>query len=189
MKIGERINPYNLFVGSFIPNWLLKRPEVSMAAKLTYARLGQYAGKDGEAFPKIETLAEELGASKSTVERALLELKKAGLIESHQRGLTQSNRYFFLSHRWMSGKLDTSNQTVPDTSNLTVQEPNDLTVHLKRISEENQLKIPPDPSSNPAQGAGTPAAWPKVKPKDPEQWSYSGPPLVDALPRARGGRQ
>jgi hypothetical protein len=50
----RRINPFRLFVGSMIPNWLQCRPEVSQGAKLAYARLAQYAGKDGGCLPETK---------------------------------------------------------------------------------------------------------------------------------------
>jgi len=95
------INPYNLFVGSFIPNWLLKRVEVSQGAKLCYARLSQFAGKDGDCFPSQPTLAVEIGAGERQIRRYISELEELKLIESVQVGLNQPNRYRFLWHRWM----------------------------------------------------------------------------------------
>jgi hypothetical protein len=64
-KQNRLINPYKLFVGSFIPNWLLKREEISQGAKLCYARLCQYAGEDGECYPSQKKLAEALGIPES----------------------------------------------------------------------------------------------------------------------------
>jgi hypothetical protein len=103
----ERINPYRLFVGSFIPNWLLRRAEVSPGAKLCYARLCQYAGDNGRAFPAQPTLAEELGVKQRQVRNLLSELKKCNLIEAERNGLGQSNDYFFLKHPWMDLDSDT----------------------------------------------------------------------------------
>ena len=96
-----RINPWMLFTGSFIPNWLLLRTEVSAGAKLTYARLAQYAGKDGKAFPKIPELAAECGTPERTMDRNLAELVELGLIESIRRGMGLPNDYYFLQHAWM----------------------------------------------------------------------------------------
>jgi len=65
----RRINPYRLFVGAFIPNWLLLRPDVSAQAKLLYARLAQYAGEHGYAWPMQPTLAEAVGLPIRTMQR------------------------------------------------------------------------------------------------------------------------
>lgn len=97
----EHINPYRIFINCFVPIWLLRRTEISKGAKLTYARLCRYAGKNGQCFPKQSTLAKELGCSTRTMSRYLRELRDCGLIESVRVGKRCSNRYFFLVHDWM----------------------------------------------------------------------------------------
>jgi DNA-binding transcriptional MocR family regulator len=148
--MSERINPYRLFVGSFLPNWLLSRPEISMNAKVVYARLGQYAGRDGDAFPLLQTLADEVGLSLTTLKRALDELKEHKLIETEQRGLGQSNLYFFLRHKWMS--RDRTDARRKPADGLTESPPAAFqeSPQMGRIREsdkENQLKIPASPPS------------------------------------------
>lgn len=98
----KRINPYRLFQGAFIPNWLLRRSEVSAGAKLTYARLTQYAGKNGEAYPFVKTLAQELGVEWRQVHRYLSELTACGLVEveSHKEE-GKASHYWFLNHPWI----------------------------------------------------------------------------------------
>ena len=98
---ARRINPYKMFVGSFIPNWLLKRPEISQGGKLCYARLAQFAGEDGCCFPKQVTLGIELGVAERTVRDYIRELEKSSLIESVQNGLRRANNYYFLDHPWI----------------------------------------------------------------------------------------
>ena len=95
-------NPKRLFDGAFIPNWLMRRTEVTTSAKLVYARLVQYCSEEGVAWPKIESLSEEVGLSVRQCGRVLAELKEIGLIESEQRGLGQSNCYTFIWHSWIS---------------------------------------------------------------------------------------
>lgn len=97
----QRINPWRMFIGSMVPNWLQCRPEVSQGAKLAYARLAQYAGENGHCFPKQVTLAAELGVSERTAHEYVRELVELGLIEKERPGLGLSNRYFFLDHQWM----------------------------------------------------------------------------------------
>lgn len=105
MTTSKRINPYKLFIGSFIPNWLLKRNEISQGAKLCYARLCQYSGEDGECFPKLETLAEEIGVTLNMAHRYCKELSEHRLIEIEQIGLGKPNRYYFLYHEFMDSEL------------------------------------------------------------------------------------
>lgn len=95
------INPWRLFTGAIVPNWLLERKEVSTGAKLCYARLCQHAGKKGHCWPKQETLAEELGVNKRQVKRYLAELKDHALIRAFKVGFQGQNTYRFLAHNWM----------------------------------------------------------------------------------------
>jgi len=101
-KTVKVINPYRMFTGSFVPNWLLCRKELNPGDKVCYARLAQFAGKDGECFPEIPTLAEELGVSPRQVDRYLAVLKKFNLIVAIRRGLGKSNKYLFIHHEWMN---------------------------------------------------------------------------------------
>ena len=100
------INPYKLFVGSHIPNWLLKQTKVSPGAKLCYARLAQFAGEDGDCFPAQATLGTEIGVCARQIRRYIRELEEQGLIDSVQIGLNQSNQYHFLWHPWMEDKKE-----------------------------------------------------------------------------------
>lgn len=136
-----------MFLGSMIPNWLQCRREVSQGAKLAYARLAQYAGEDGECFPKQRTLAAELGVSERTVREYLHELVEFALIESEQRGLKQSNLYFFLDHPWIhegrpeapprSSGQQRQETSAPERRNSSGQERLETSAP---IVKENQLK-------------------------------------------------
>jgi len=78
---GRPFNPYKLFVGAFIPNCLMEYEGLSSTAKLCWARLAQYAGRDGAAFPSQETLAKKIGVSKRYCVTVLKALEKAGFIK------------------------------------------------------------------------------------------------------------
>jgi hypothetical protein len=95
------INPHRLWVGAFVPNWLMEIPEVSPGAKLLYARLAQHAGQNGECYPGQDTLARELATAVRTVGRYVAELRRHGLIEEQRRGLSRTNLYLFPWHPWM----------------------------------------------------------------------------------------
>lgn len=102
--MSVRFKPYRMFFGAFIPEWLMRSSAVSSGAKLTYARLCRYAGKDGAfANPRLEELAEEIAVSKRSVQNYLAELEEAGLIEAEQVGLNQPNRYYFLWSSMIDG--------------------------------------------------------------------------------------
>ena len=84
-----------MIIGTFapIPNKILCRKDLSHGAKLCCARLIQYAGKDGKAFPKLTTLADELGMSVRAVQRFISELEEADLVKTERRGRGYSNLY------------------------------------------------------------------------------------------------
>ena len=63
----------------------LYRSELPHRAVSVYQYLHDRANKQGECWPAIPTIANELKLSESTVRRALRDLRKAGLITSEQR--------------------------------------------------------------------------------------------------------
>ena len=59
--------------------------EISHRAVVVYLYLADRANKQGECWPSMPTIAEDLKISESTVRRAVKELKKAGLLKTEQR--------------------------------------------------------------------------------------------------------
>ena len=80
MKEGEFYNPYMVFHGCMIPNCLMVRKDLTLSAKICFARLAQYSGTSGYCYPSLKQLSDETGTSESTVERAINELIEAKLI-------------------------------------------------------------------------------------------------------------
>lgn len=152
--IKKYINPFNLFVGSYTPNWLLRRTEISPGAKLCYARLCQFAGHDGECFPSQAKLASEMGAGERQVRRYLSELEDQGLIEIVQPGLNQPNRYLFLWHLWMEeGGLKKEPSagrgkrgSIPGRSDMTAPDRPDSSglERSKKSTKKNHLRESPE---------------------------------------------
>lgn len=54
-------------------------------AKTVYMYLKDRSNKDGQCYPAIGTIARELRLSRRTVERAISDLMKAGLLTKEQR--------------------------------------------------------------------------------------------------------
>jgi biotin operon repressor len=101
--VGEPFVPYKEFVGILIPNCILSCPDIGAAEKLVWGRLAQYAGQNGLAFPKQDTLAKELGITRSTVAKALKQLEEKKFIQIHRpqganRLMHRSCSYKFLWH-------------------------------------------------------------------------------------------
>ncbi len=132
------INPWRLFTGAIIPNWLLERTEVSPGAKLCYARLCQYAGKKGECFPKQRTLGIELGVEPRQIRRYLDELEALRLIKAFKVEYQGQNIYRFFYHSWMSEAAPMrSDMTTLDRTDKTTLERSDMTA-LYSIRESNR---------------------------------------------------
>jgi hypothetical protein len=97
-----------MFQGAVIPNCLLRRNDISAGAKLTWARLAQYAGKDGTCYPKRETLAFEIGVHENTLRKYITELVNNGFIYEERPGKKdklnhKTIRYHFLNHTIFMG--------------------------------------------------------------------------------------
>ena len=104
---GETYNPWHVFVGSFIPNGVLRCPELTSTAKLVFGRLCQYAGENGQSYPTYQSLAYEVGVVRRQAIRAVKELEAFGLIRPVGRhrsdGGSTSNVYVFLWHNILHG--------------------------------------------------------------------------------------
>jgi len=134
------IIPHKKFNGSIVPNWLMESNIVSNNAKLVYARLCQYGGKEGEAYPRLVTLSEAVALSLSTTRRALDELKSKNLITSQRKGLGKSNHYKFLVHDLMEFKGETSKCSSMSTQNAsTMSTPLLEENQYKRIKEKKEV--------------------------------------------------
>jgi len=131
----RRINPWRMFLGAFVPNWLLLRTEVSPGAKLCYARLAQFSGQANDCHPKQETLAAELAVSARTANDYLRELRRHRLLEWERLGLGRANRYFFLDHPWIHEGPALRAASGPTSQEISDQQPQTSSAP---IEEENQ---------------------------------------------------
>jgi hypothetical protein len=71
----------------------LRSPRYSSNAKIVYALLLTYAGKNEIAWPGQELISSQLGLSKKLIRAALKELAEAGLISIRRQGLGKPNCY------------------------------------------------------------------------------------------------
>ncbi len=76
-----------------VPNILLNDKDLTANAKLVYSKLLSYAWFNDRVFPGQVTMAEEIGSSKSVVNRAVLELEQRGWLEIKKRGQGWTNIY------------------------------------------------------------------------------------------------
>jgi hypothetical protein len=152
-----RINPYRLFNGAFIPEWLMTTGTVSSHAKIIYARLCRYAGDDGRCYPKLDELAGEVGLPLSTMRRALEELIEQRMLETVRRGLGLPNDYFFLWHPLM-GNPECPTMDNPDCPPVDNQECPPVSTPISRESDKRvrQDITPLSPKSTKAPRRATP---------------------------------
>ncbi len=84
-------------MGYFDP---IYRSDLSHRARAVYMYLKDHADRQGKCWPGIQTIAAELGLSRSTVKRALVDLCRAELIYKEPRwrenGSFTSNLYRLL---------------------------------------------------------------------------------------------
>lgn len=73
-------NPYEVFVGGFIPNGILSRKDLSGHAKVCWARIAGYNGLVDAQCNSFEELASATGLSVQEAMAAVQELRASGLI-------------------------------------------------------------------------------------------------------------
>lgn len=148
------INPYKQFQGAFLPNAIMECLDLSQSAKLMWARLAQYAGKDGRCFPSIEQLGDDIGLSRSAARKVLSELQDKGFIlvrhaTGKDRLMHKTSEYFFLDHpvfhEWKkvhSGgpEIGPSEESAKVTSGGSENGPSLEGPKMDRPIEENQLR-------------------------------------------------
>jgi alkylated DNA nucleotide flippase Atl1 len=99
--LSDVSDPETAFVQ--LPNWLLRRTELTLGAKLTYCCLAWFLFAKGRSYPMGQTVATMMGAHRASVCDWIQELRRAGLLLVENRHPT-SNEYHFLKSSWM---LDT----------------------------------------------------------------------------------
>lgn len=76
-----------------VPNFILKEPNLSVGAKLTYAMFLSYAWHNDSCFPGQERLARDIGLSRVRVTHFISELESVGLVTIQRRGQGKTNIY------------------------------------------------------------------------------------------------
>lgn len=142
-----RFNPHKRYHGIYIPDGVYGEKSLTPNSKLIYGRLLRYAGSDGAAFPKQETIAEELGISLSSVQNGIKLLVKVGLIEVEKRNKMyhESDKYHFLESTILGTSKSYVSEEVKSTSRgqvkVTCRDTQKLgIVHEESHLKENQLK-------------------------------------------------
>jgi hypothetical protein len=143
LTVGQPFNPFGLFTGIFIPEALVKNPDVSPGAKLVYGRLARYAGQDGACYPSVKELGEEVCLGERQTQRYVRELETKRFIRTVPRfkapNVCDTNDFEFLWHESLAASVKkvktpppASGTTPPPASNVTPKESHGEESHLKR---------------------------------------------------------
>src|SRR2546426_6107164 len=97
------------------PNFILRDPDLSLGAKVTYSMFLSYAWHNESCFPGQEKLAADMGMSRVRVTQLIGELQAAGLITIQRRGLGKTNIYTI--HFRVKTKRTTSSRLKPPDVN------------------------------------------------------------------------
>src|SRR5687768_4901544 len=76
-----------------VPTFLLRDPQLSIGAKLTYAMFLSYAWHNDRCFPGQERLGVDMGMSRTSVTAFIGELEQSGFIKIQRRGQGRTNYY------------------------------------------------------------------------------------------------
>ncbi|MCT4625641.1 hypothetical protein [Halodesulfovibrio sp.] len=81
MQKNSIVEPVNINVCVFLPDWILVRRDISIGAKLAFATLGTLLkAQDYKAMLNSKILAKRMGTHEAAAKKFLRELKKAELI-------------------------------------------------------------------------------------------------------------
>ena len=134
MKPGDEFNPWRRACGFYPPDVVGRQKTLTDGQKRVYERLVRFAGQNGDCFPQLQTLADELGKSISQVKRDVGKLEQIQLVAHKSRAGRKSNTYVFLWHTWFDGS--------PMTSQIE-QAPSPLPFEGSPTSPQNKSDGPP----------------------------------------------
>lgn len=77
-----------------LPNYILRKKDLSAGAKIIYALLLSYAWQKDNTFIGQQTFMNDLGISKPTIIKLLKELVKTKFLKIKRRGQGKTNLYF-----------------------------------------------------------------------------------------------
>ena len=99
LQPGDSFNPWDRFVGIFVPSGIASCEELSQGEKLAYGALLRFAGRNGVCFPSMRALGRRLGVTARQARAYMASLEAKELIRRTKRfnGRTQkSNGFEFL---------------------------------------------------------------------------------------------
>jgi len=161
LRVGQPFNPFGLFNGLWVPECLARCRWLSGGAKLAWARLARYAGRDGRCYPTMETLGQEIGVGERQAQKYVVELERNNLVRRISRYLRRaqtSNGFEFLWHElFEEGVNDRSGGRVNDCSGERVSDrsPKESQSEESQIEEKTTNKRIPGYASQKTRSAAS----------------------------------
>jgi hypothetical protein len=121
VKPGDAYSPYRVFLSAPIPLAVMAMPNLSPGAKLLFARLALYAGRNTKCYPSLDRLARDLGTSTDAIGRWLKELTDPKFIHRARKGPGKTAECEFLWHASLSA--DSAELRNQDSAEVRNQEP------------------------------------------------------------------
>lgn len=122
---------------SIVPHSVIRNHELSAYAKVIFCALDARIGQKASQRVLQKTLAEDLGLSLKTIQRALQELIKAGLLVRHITG--RSNRYELINPSRNKGVFsDRSPQGISDRSEVSSLQINNSLINKQNTEPEKE---------------------------------------------------
>jgi hypothetical protein len=187
LQVGQPFNPFGLFNGLWVPDCIARCRWLSGGAKLAWARLGRFAGRDGRCYPTMKTLGEEIGIGERQAQKYVAELERHKLIRRISRYLGRaqtSNGFEFLWHEMFEeGVNDRLGGRVNDSSGEGVSDrsPKESQSEESQFEEKTTNKrISGDASQKPRSAASSPGRLSKE--------SETRTPKADRIPQTSTDR-
>ena len=164
MSSTKKYNPKANLPAVYIPCWLIQVPDsqLSLGAKMLYGRLAQWCNAKGQVHRSTKQLAQELGLTKSPMDRYLKELRDVKLIGTFQATKGGVNHFEFYEHRWMLEPINenlyypdpTPTEVLPHTQIGATPTPKQVSLNInnkkKNNYNNNYQKKDSEPSKNPS---------------------------------------
>jgi len=133
-----------------VPNFILRRRDLSPGAKITYSLLLSYAWQADFCYPAQDRLAEDSARGVRQVQRTLIELRKKNLISWHQRGLNKTNIYTILPilDENINEITDTTDMSRPDTTPMSLQEATPVSHYKDSLEKDSKNHVNVAPNQN-----------------------------------------
>jgi len=111
-------SPYQQFHGLFLPNFLVRRRELSSDAKLLYAQMALMMGDNKELFVSLEFISDEIGISLHVLQSGYAELERYNLIETVTSNNGENScRFIFADMLYGSQKVARATQKISKAMN------------------------------------------------------------------------